>query len=85
MFFDKLTYEELEIFTKKVNGEFAEENDRIICIAKEFGDEFTSEGFGIDDDAELDEQEEMMDGLDIVAHVDLIKEEKSSYSIMWID
>jgi hypothetical protein len=85
MFFDKLTYEELKIFADNVKDEFNNENDRIICIAKEFGNEFTSEGFGTDDDAEWDEQEERMDQLGINAHVDLIKKEKSSYSIMWID
>jgi len=95
MFFDKLTYEELEIFTKKVNGEFAEENDRIICIAKEFGDEFHQWGDEeIDDMGETktpeaeefrDELEEKMSQLDVKGHIDLIKEEKSSYSIMWID
>ena len=85
MFFDKLTYEELKIFADNVNDEFNNENDRIICIAKEFGDEFNSKEIVTDDDAEWDEQEERMDQLGINAHVDLIKEEKSSYSIMWID
>ena len=86
MFFDKLTYEELKKFAKKINGEFIEENDRLICIAKEFGDEFNSEEIVTpEDDAEWDEQEKRMNQLDIVGHVDLIKEEKSGYSIMWID
>ena len=84
MFFDKLTYEELEIFTKEVNGEFAEENDRIICIAKEFGDEFTDLKAENEEDYS-DELEERMNQLSFEGHVDLIKEEKSGYSIMWID
>ena len=95
MFFDKLTYEELEIFTKEVNGEFAEENDRIICIAKEFGDEFHQ--WGDEETTELgqpktpeaeqyrNELEERMGQLDVKGHIDLIKEKKSGYSIMWID
>lgn len=95
MFFDKLTYEELENFAKEVNGEFAEENDRIICIAKEFGDEFHQ--WGDEETTELgqpktpeveqyrNELEERMGRLDIKGHIDLIKEKKSGYSIMWID
>ena len=84
MFFDKLTYEELKKFAKKVEGEFSEENDRIICIAKEFGDEFTDLKAENEEDYS-DELEERMNQLDITGHIDLVKEEKSSYSIMWID
>ena len=95
MFFEKLTYEQLENFAKEVNGEFAEENDRIICIAKEFGDEFHQ--WGDEETTELgqpktpeveqyrNELEERMGRLDIKGHIDLIKEKKSGYSIMWID
>ena len=85
MFFDKLTYEELKKFTKKVSSEFKEVDDRIICIAKEFGDEFHPEENVTEDDAEWDEQEKRMDELSVEGHVDLIKEDKSGYSIMWID
>ncbi len=94
IFFDKLTYEELKKFAKKVGKEFAEENDRIICIAKEFGDEFHQWGDEeIDEMGETktpeaeqfrDELEEKMDQLDVLGPIDLIKEEKSGYSIMWI-
>lgn len=85
MFFDKLTYEELKKFTKKVSSEFKEVDDRIICIAKEFGDEFHPEENVTEDDAEWDEQEKRMDELSVEGHVDLIKEDKTGYSIMWID
>ena len=38
-----------------------------------------------EDDAEWDEQEKRMDELSVEGHVDLIKEDKTGYSIMWID
>ena len=69
MFFDKLTYEELKKFAKKINGEFIEENDRLICIAKEFGDEFTDLKAENEDDYS-DKLEEIMNELDIVGHID---------------
>ena len=84
MFFSKLTYEELKKFAKKVNGTFDKENDRIICIAKEFGDEFIDLKAENEEDYS-DELEERMNQLPLEGHVDLIKEEKSGYSIMWID
>jgi hypothetical protein len=84
MFFDKLTYEELKKFAKKVSGVFDKENDRLICIAKEFGDEFTDLKAENEEDYS-DELEERMNQLSFEGHVDLIKEEKSGYSIMWID
>lgn len=84
IFFDKLTYEELKKFAKKVKDKFDKENDRIICIAKEFGAEFTD--LKAENEVDYsDELEEKMDELDTVGHIDLVKEEESGYSIMWID
>ena len=59
-------------------------NSAFRTIAKEFGAEFTDLKAENEDDYS-DELEEKMDELDTVGHIDLVKEEESGYSIMWID
>ena len=74
MFFDeKLTFENLKEFIKKIKDGFNAEGDRIICVAKEFDQSFNDEDL-----------EEKMDDFDI-AHVDILEEKENGYSIMWID
>ena len=77
IFFEgKLTLEKLKEFTNNVKNHFESEDDRVICIAKEFDLVFES-----------DELEEKIDGnINGEFQLDVLKEDDNDqFSIIWID
>jgi len=72
----KLTFDRLEVFVKSMDHAFGNAAPilRAVCIAKDFDDVFFS-----------DELEEKLSKLHMYYKMDLIKEDKSGFSTIWID
>ena len=88
IFFEgKLTLEKLKEFTDGVKDDFLGEEDRVICIAKDFDQELLSLLEGDPKSEFLEEEEEKLyeeyfNGID---NVDILKENKNNqFSIIWI-
>jgi len=75
IFLDKLEkFEDLKKMAKDLSSDYPPPDNRIIIVAKEFSEDIDS-----------DEIETKMEEFMYVIHIDLIKETKSGYSIVWID
>ena len=87
IFFEgKLTLKKIKEFTKAVQGDFAGEDDRVICIAKEFDKNLTSL-LAMDADAILEEKDEdkIVENFGNIQNVDILKEDDNNqFSIVWI-
>ena len=84
----KLTSEKIKEFTDSVNGDFMGDDDRVICIAKEFDQELLSL-------LEVDSEKKYLEDVDEdrlyegvfsnMSNVDILKEDDNNqFSIVWI-
>jgi len=74
-FKNKLTFDRLEVFVKSIDHAFKNAGIlRAVCVAKDFDDIFFS-----------DELEQKLSKLYMPYKMDLVKEDKSGFSTIWID
>ena len=87
IFFEgKLTLKKIKEFTKAVQGDFTGDEDRVICIAKEFDKDLTSL-LSMDADAILEDKDEdkIVKNFGNIQNVDILKEDDNNqFSIVWI-
>ena len=78
IFFEEIvTFDNLKEFDKKIGKSlsFPTRDDRVLCFAEQFSKDFDVENLE-------EKMDELVGG---IGHIDLIKENKPGYSVIWID
>ena len=87
IFFEgKSTLKKIKEFTKSIQGDFSGEDDRVICIAKEF-DKGLTELSTMEPDASLEDKDEdkLIENFGDLSNIDILKEDDNNqFSIVWI-